>query len=47
LKIDENGNAVRLELTVYVSILLRKAHPDYGSAIRLFHSGDLDKTGKL
>jgi hypothetical protein len=47
LKIDENGNAVRLELTVYASILLRKAHPDYGSAIRLFHSGDLDKTGKL
>jgi hypothetical protein len=47
LKIDENGNALRLELTVYASILLRKAHPDYDSAIRLFHSGDLDKTGKL
>jgi hypothetical protein len=47
LKIDESGNLVRTELIVYASILLRKSHPDYDSAIRLFHSGDLDKTGKL
>lgn len=47
LEIDVNGNAVRSELTVYASILLRKSHPDYVLAIRLFHSGDLDKTGKL
>lgn len=47
LKIDESGNLVRSELIVYASILLRKSHPDYNSAIRLFHSGDLDKTGKL
>jgi hypothetical protein len=47
LKIDESGNLARSELIVYASILLRKSHPDYNSAIRLFHSGDLDKTGKL
>jgi hypothetical protein len=47
LKIDESGNLVRTELIVYASILLRKSHPDYDPAIRLFHSGDLDKTGKL
>jgi len=47
LKVDEHGNAVRSELTVYASILLRKSHPNYAPAIRLFHSGSLDKTGKL
>jgi hypothetical protein len=47
LKIDESGNLIRYELTVYASILLRKSRPDYDPVIRLFHSGDLDKTGKL
>ncbi|WP_426293392.1 DUF6169 family protein [Dyadobacter endophyticus] len=47
LKIDESGNVFRTKLTVYASILLRKNHPDYDSAISLFHSGELDKTGKL
>lgn len=47
LKIDENGNLIRSELTVYASILLRKSHSDYEPAILLFHSGELDKTGKL
>jgi len=47
LKIDENDNLVKTELTIYASILLRKSHLDYDSVIRLFHSGDLDKTGKL
>jgi hypothetical protein len=47
LEIDGNGSAVRSELTVYASILLRKSHPDYAPAIRLFHSGNSDKTGKL
>jgi hypothetical protein len=43
----ENDNLIRSDLTVYASILLRKTHPDYESAIRIFYSGDLDKTGKL
>lgn len=47
LKVDENGHLTRSELTVYASILLRKTHPDYDAAISLFHSGDMDKTGKL
>ena len=47
LKVDENGNLVRSELSVHASILLRKTHPNYDAAIRIFHSGDLDKTGKL
>jgi len=47
LKIDECDHLMRSELTVYASILLRKTHPDYDAAISLFHSGDLDKTGKL
>lgn len=47
LKVDENNQLVRSELPVYASILLRKTHPDYEAAIRLFHSGDVDKTGKL
>ena len=47
LKVDENGNLVGSELNVYASILLRKTHPDYEAAIRLFQSGDIDKTGKF
>jgi hypothetical protein len=47
LKVDENNNLIKLELPVYASILLRKTHPHYESAIRIFYSGDLDKTGKL
>jgi len=47
LKVDEQDQLVRSELMVYASILLRKTHPDYEAAIRLFYSGDLDKTGKL
>lgn len=47
LRVDENDNLVRSELSVHASILLRKTHPNYDAAIRIFHSGDLDKTGKL
>ncbi|WP_143016897.1 DUF6169 family protein [Dyadobacter soli] len=47
LKVDENENLIRYELPVYTSILLRKTHKDYEVATRLFHSGDIDKTGKL
>lgn len=47
LKVDENNNLIRFELPVYASILLRKTHPHYASAIRLFYSGDIDKSGKL
>lgn len=47
LKVDESENLIRSELTVYACILLRKTHPDYDTALRLFHSGDIDKTGKL
>lgn len=47
LRVDENVNLVRSELSVHASILLRKTHPNYDAAIRIFHSGDLDKTGKL
>ncbi|MGG7665433.1 DUF6169 family protein [Dyadobacter sp. BHUBP1] len=47
LKIDESDHLIKSELTVYASILLRKTHPDYDAAISLFHSGGLDKTGKL
>ena len=47
LRIDEYDHLMRSELTVYASILLRKTHPDYDAVIRLFHSGDMDKTGKL
>jgi len=47
LSIDEYDHLMRSELTVYASILLRKTHPDYDAVIRLFHSGDMDKTGKL
>ncbi|MDR6804342.1 hypothetical protein J2Y45_001611 [Dyadobacter sp. BE34] len=47
LRIDENDHLIRSELTVYASILVRKTHPDYDAVIRLFHSGDMDKTGKL
>ncbi|MCF0071210.1 DUF6169 family protein [Dyadobacter sp. CY261] len=47
LKIDEDGNCVRSELVVYASLLLRKTHPNYEAAIRIFYSGDLDQTGKL
>lgn len=47
LKIDDRDHLIRSELTVYASILLRKTHPDYDAAISLFHSGDMDKTGKL
>lgn len=47
LKIDEYGNAARSELTVYASVLLRKSHPHYVPALRVFHSGNLDKSGKL
>lgn len=47
LKVDEDGQLVRSELPVYASILLRKTHPDYETALRLFYSGDVDKSGKL
>lgn len=47
LRIDEYDHLMRSELTVYASILLRKTHPDYDAVIRLFLSGDIDKTDKL
>jgi len=47
LKVDESQKLIRLELAVYASIVLRKTHPDYDAAMRLFYSGDLDKSGKL
>ncbi|GGM83266.1 hypothetical protein GCM10010967_13740 [Dyadobacter beijingensis] len=47
LNVGENGELIRSELVVYASMLLRKTHPDYNAAIRIFHSGDSDKTGKL
>ncbi|WP_090154166.1 DUF6169 family protein [Dyadobacter soli] len=47
LKVDENENLIRYELPVYTSILLRKTHKDYEVATKLFHSGNIDKTGKL
>jgi hypothetical protein len=47
LAVNESGQAVRTELPVYASILLRKSHPDYASALDLFHSGELDKSGKM
>lgn len=47
LTLDEIGNLVRTEYAIYASILLRKSHAHYTSALDLFHSGDLDKSGKL
>ena len=47
LKTDENDNLIRSEYTMYASLLLRNTHPDYHTVIRLFHSGDIDKSGKL
>lgn len=47
LSMNESGDLIRTELPVYASILLRKSHPDYKTALRLFHSGDMDKSGKL
>ncbi|OJV12424.1 MAG: hypothetical protein BGO21_06680 [Dyadobacter sp. 50-39] len=47
LNVDENDHAVSSELTVHASILLRKTHPAYDIAIQLFHSGDVDQSGKL
>ncbi|SEI38507.1 hypothetical protein SAMN05216327_101108 [Dyadobacter sp. SG02] len=47
LKIDENDRLIRSEVVVYASILLRKTHLDYEAAIRIFHSGDIDKSGKV
>lgn len=47
LKVDKNGTFIRTEIAVYASILLRKTHPNFGATLGIFHSGDLDKTGKL
>lgn len=47
LAVDESGAVVKNVLPVYASILLRKSHPDYQTALRLFHSGDTDKSGKM
>jgi len=45
--VNDDEEIIDIEVLIYSSLLVRREHPNYDAVIRIFQSGDSDKTDKL